>query len=211
MHDRSSARLEQAVQLAQVPVLDVQVEVREDVERVGKGEAAVQVGRERGLFEVHEADVRGVRQCPARPFEHPLRDVESPQLADAWSDSRGDAPTADTDLGDRRVRTQIREHEVVEHALDVVRRAPLVADEPDVLLAPSCGLCSGQLDVQVRLVLSPVVGVRVPQSPVALDVAEPRQDHTVEVQLADAAHEGRADILATAPAGQPRRFPTLRS
>jgi hypothetical protein len=58
-----------------------------------------------------------------------------------------------------------------------------------VLLAPGRGIGVGQLDVEVRLVLSPRAGVRVPETAIALDVAEPGQDEPIEVELTDAADE----------------------
>ena len=86
------------------------------------------------------------------------------------------------------VGTQVREDEVLEHPVDILRRAPLVSDEMHVLLAPGCGVGLGQLDVEVCLVLPPRAGVRVPESTIALDVADPRQDEPVEVELTDAAY-----------------------
>jgi hypothetical protein len=148
-----------------------------------------------------EMDVRELGQCLARSPEHPLRDVEPPQLSDPRGDARRDSPAPDADLRDDVVLVDVRKDEVAEDAVDVHGCAPLVPDEPDVPLAPGGCATLGQLDVQVGLVLPPCVSVRIPEAPIALDVPEPRQDHAVEVQLPDAADERRLRILATPSAG----------
>ncbi len=126
----------------------------------------------------HSSPTRGATRDAIRPPPTPISATTSSSF-DVWKD------------------------EVVEDAVDVLGRAPLVPDEPDVPLAPGGCVSLRQLDVQVGLVLPPVVGVRIPEAPIALDVPEPRKDHAVEVQLADAADERRLRILATPPAGAP--------
>jgi hypothetical protein len=187
--------LEQRVHLPQVAVLRVQVEVKKHVECVREREATLETGRERRFLDQDEPHVRVPGQGLSGATEHPLRDVEAPEFTHARGDAGGDPATTDPDLGDGRVRAEIGEQEVLEDAVDVLGRSPLVSEEANVPLAPCGCLRAREVDVEVGLVLAPVTGVRVPESPVPFLVPEPRQDEAVEVQLADAAHEVRGRIL----------------
>jgi hypothetical protein len=184
------------VHLPQVAVLRVQVEVQEHVERVRVREATVETGRERRFLEQHEPHVRVRSQGFAGATEHSLRGVEAPELAHARGDAGRNPATADPDLGDGGVRAYVGQHKVVEHAIDVLGRSPLVSDEANVPLAPRRCFRAREVDIEVGLLLAPVASVRVPESPVPLLVPEPRQDEAVELQLTDAAHEVRGRILA---------------
>ena len=136
MYERTAAGLEQVVQLPEVAVLGVQVEMEEDVERVGEPELDAEARGERRVLQEHEPDVGVMRERLACTAQHAARDVESPELSHAGRHTRGDTATANADLGDPRVALEVGIDEVLEDALDVLRRAPLVADDADVLPAP---------------------------------------------------------------------------